>query len=518
MSCFIYEKQVEKWGVFEVRVSGKTEGNPFVDYNIKASFVGQDETKHVNGFYDGNGEYVVRFMPEVEGKYTFKISGSFSDESYQGEFVANKPTDGNHGYVQVSNKYHFIYADGTPYYSIGTTCYAWVQQTMVMQEQTLKTLSENAFNKIRFCIFPKHYDYNYADPITFPYEGTPCDNSGLNRQTMFAYGEDKSTNHWDFSKFNPEHFKRFDLRIRQLMEMGIEADLILFHPYDRWGFDGMGADYDDMYVRYIVARYSAFRNVWWSLANEYDYVKTKTIKDWERIASVIGKNDMYNRLCSIHNGPKYYDFSKTWITHCSCQGTDRYKATEYTDEMRKKYQKPVVWDEILYEGNLNLGWGNISGEEMVRRFWEASMRGGYAGHGETYLSSADDTVDSSLLWWSHGGVLKGDSPKRISFLYHILSEIPYGNGLRVMPEYWDAVVGTIDKEEDNDGSVKEFYLFYFSFMCPLYRDFYFDDNTSYKVDLIDTWNMTIAPQGQFQGHFRIVTGGKPYMAIRVQKV
>lgn len=512
-----YTKQVEQWGLFEVRVPGKTEGNPYVDCYIHALFESSEESKEVKGFYDGNGEYVVRYMPSFADRYTFHISGNFSDHSYQGEFEAIKPTDKNHGYVSVSDTYHFKYADGTPYYSIGTTCYAWVHQPEERQEQTLNTLSKNAFNKIRFCLFPKHYDYNYADPITFPYDGYPCDNSGLNRGTMLNYLEDKSTNHWDFTKFNPEHFKRFDRRIHQLMEMGIEADLILFHPYDRWGFDGMGAENDDLYVQYVVARYSAFRNVWWSLANEYDFVKTKEIEDWERIASVISENDKYHRLCSIHNGPQFYDFSKPWITHCSCQGTDRYIATEYTDKLSKRFNKPVVWDEILYEGNLNLGWGNISGEEMVRRFWEASMRGGYAGHGETYLSTADETVDHSILWWSHGGTLKGESPERIAFLYKILSEIPDGYGLRLMPEYWDAVVGTIDKEEDKDSEVKDYYLFYFSFLRPLYRDLYFDEDTKFKVDLIDTWNMTIVPQGTFQGHFRIVTEGRSYMAIRVQK-
>ena len=36
----------------------------------------------------------------------------------------------------------------------------------------------------------------------------------------------------------------------------------------------------------------------------------------------------------------------------------------------------------------------ISGQELVRRFWEATVRGGYAGHGETYVNPDD------ILWWS----------------------------------------------------------------------------------------------------------------------
>lgn len=504
-------ESVEKWGVFEARFQGRADGNPFEDYEIIGEFFCEKENKIIAGFYDGNGEYVVRFMPSYEGKYGFMVKGSFSKEVYAGEFVVVAPAEQNHGYLKVVDTYHFRYADETPYYSLGTTCYAWVHQEEKMQEQTLKTLEKSAFNKIRFCIFPKHYDYNYRDPITFPYEGTPCDNSNLSRRTMFGYMEDKSSNKWDFKRFNPEHFKRFDKRIKQLMERNIQADLILFHPYDRWGYDGMGAENDDFYVKYIVARYAAFRNVWWSLANEYDYVQTKTIDDWERIGELIRKKDPYQRLRSIHNGPQFYDFSKDWITHCSCQGTDRYKSTELTAEIREKYKKPVVWDEILYEGNLDLGWGNISGEEMTRRFWEATMRGGYVGHGETYLFSADDTVDDAKLWWSHGGVLHGDSPARIAFLDKILKEIPGGAGLQQLSAYWDSVAATSDPDK------KEFFLFYFSFMRPFYRDMYFDEETEYEVDVIDTWNMKIIPQGVFKGHFRIVLGGKPYMAIRVRK-
>ena len=77
------------------------------------------------------------------------------------------------------------------------------------------------------------------------------------------------------------------------------------------------------------------------------------------------------------------------------QGRDLYRHVEYTDEYIQKYNKPVVWDEIAYEGNIDMGWGNISGQEMVRRFWEAALRGGHPGHGETYVHPED------ILWWSH---------------------------------------------------------------------------------------------------------------------
>ncbi|MCR4762783.1 MAG: DUF5060 domain-containing protein [Lachnospiraceae bacterium] len=514
MEKIIYPSVTERWDVFEIRIPGKTDGNPFTDCRISGEFSGPSETVRTDGFYDGNGEYVVRFMPDEEGDYRFTIHGDFSDSiplPVRGSFHVTPAKDGNHGPVDVCDTHHFRYRDGTPYYSLGTTCYAWVHQPEELQEETLRTLRTAPFNKIRFCIFPKHYDYNYAEPLTYPFEGSPCDTADLNRSTMQRFTEEKKGNHWDFTHLSPGHFRRFDRRIRQLMEMGIQADLILFHPYDRWGFDGMGAENDDRYVRYVVARYAACRNVWWSLANEYDYIRSKTREDWERIGALISDTDPFGRLCSVHNGPAFFDFTRPWVTHCSCQGTNRYNSVERTDELLETYRKPVVWDEVLYEGNLDLGWGNITGEELVRRFWEATMRGGYIGHGETLLQDVSD-VDHAILWWSHGGSLHGESAPRIAFLRRILEETPGGKGLHMLPGYWDTIAAA--PSGDEDGSYR---IYYFSYLRPLFRDFYLDDTTDYEVEILDTWRMEIRPQGIFRGHFRIILDGEPYQAVRIRR-
>ena len=58
------------------------------------------------------------------------------------------------------------------------------------------------------------------------------------------------------------------------MELGIQADVILFHPYDIWGYFEMGDKMNEKYIRYMIARVSAYRNVWWSLANEWEGIGT----------------------------------------------------------------------------------------------------------------------------------------------------------------------------------------------------------------------------------------------------
>ena len=274
-----YKTQVEKWGIQEITVKGKTSGNPFTDSTVRGTFTGKNETVEADGFYDGEGVYKVRFMPSFEGDYSFKITGSFSDDVYEGGFTVTSATEGNHGPVRVANTFHFAYEDGTPYYSIGTTCYVWELQSDERIAQTIQTLKEGPFNKIRFCIFPKHYAYNLGEPRSYPYEGTPMDSSVLTTENFYNYTGKTDGNHWDFYRFNPEHFQHIEKCIGILRDMGIEADLIVMHPYDRWGFSMMKAEDDDRYWKYVLARFSAYRNVWWSLANEYDLMHEKTLSE-----------------------------------------------------------------------------------------------------------------------------------------------------------------------------------------------------------------------------------------------
>lgn len=496
---------VERWGTFEAAFCGKGDGNPYVDYEIKGEFTGANEQKCVDGFYDGDGVYRIRFMPSFEGAYQYKVWGSFSDEpAYEGTFYVTPAGEGNHGPVRVANTFHFAYEDGTPYYSIGTTCYVWALQSMELQEQTLETLKNSAFNKIRFCIFPKHYDYNLNEPYSYPYEGTPMDSSVLTPDNFHQYNGCPEGNSWDYTKFNPKHFAHLEKRIQDLMALGIEADLIVMHPYDRWGFSMMSKEQDDLYWQYVIARFSAYRNVWWSLANEYDLMPQKTLADWERYASIVCEKDVYHHLRSIHNCKKIYDFKRPWVTHCSLQRTDPYMSGEMVTEWRETYQKPVVLDEIVYEGDIEHNWGNISGEEMNRRFWEGAVRGGYPGHGETYLA------EDRILWWSHGGVLKGTSPERFKFLLQILEETP-GHGLRqVVHSFEEDIRATVDSPIE-----VPYYIYYYGYRRPAFKVYHLDDSREYEVEILDTWNMTITKCGTFKGRFKVELPGREYIAVRI---
>jgi hypothetical protein len=449
---------VERWDVIEVSLKGPHSGNPFVEVELSARFTSGERVVEVDGFYDGDGVYRIRFMPESLGEWQYETKSNRPElNGNKGKFTCVNASPGNHGPVRVHKTYHLAYADGSPYFQIGTTCYAWTHQGDELEEQTLATLKKSPFNKMRMCVFPKSYAYNQNEPKYYPFEGKPLKN-------------------WDTSRFNPAFFRHFEKRIADLRDLGIEADLILFHPYDRWGFQNMGREADDRYLRYVVARFSAYRNVWWSMANEYDLMKSKTMDDWDRFFQIVQKHDPYQHMRGIHNCRGFYDHTKPWVTHCSIQSSDFGRARQW----REMYKKPVIYDECRYEGNIPQGWGNITAEEMVRFFWLGTMAGCYVGHGETYKHPQD------ILWWSKGGVLHGQSPARIAFLKKVMEPTPFAD---MVPS--ELAPGSLLLSKPGE-------LTFVYFNRPAAINLTLSGERPYKVDSIDTWNMTITPAGSAQ--------------------
>jgi hypothetical protein len=61
-------ERAEQWGVFEISLPGPADGDPFIDVQLSARFSDGAQTVAVDGFYDGDGVYRVRFMPPRPGR------------------------------------------------------------------------------------------------------------------------------------------------------------------------------------------------------------------------------------------------------------------------------------------------------------------------------------------------------------------------------------------------------------------------------------------------------------------
>ncbi|SIT09634.1 DUF5605 domain-containing protein [Alicyclobacillus vulcanalis] len=471
-------------GIYELTFDiGEVVNDPF-DVSVTVEFSHMNEQRRILGFYDGGTIFKVRFCPEQAGTWNYRVSSSHPRiHGIEGKFHCSECHADAGGPVRVSDKNGFILHNGERFLPIGTTCYAWAHQDSVTRQHTLNTLRQSPFNKVRMCVFPKWYpfskdEHRYTDePRYYPFER-------------------RSDGTWDFSRLNVDFFRRFEECVEQLLRISIQADIILFHPYDKWGFSSMSVEEDERYLRYVVARLGAYRNVWWSLANEWDFIAEKSEQHWDRLGEYLRDIDGHQRLISIHNGHKLFDYSRSWITHVSVQRRDLYLTTEEVDGLIDRYGKPVMYDEMGYEGNIPYAWGNLPPQEFVRRFWECYVRGGFGSHGETYLG-----VDR-LLWWCHGGNLRGESVSRIQFLKQVLGEL---GPLRKIRLSWDDVCG---------GKEGEYYLFYFGNSQPLFRDIYVGEVNEYRVKIIDTWNMEIYEQDYLiKGDGRVNLPGRPYMAV-----
>ena len=98
-----------------------------------------------------------------------------------GTFTATKPSAGNHGPVRVRNTFHFAYADGTPYFPVGTTCYAWTHQGDELEEQTLATLKAGAVQQAPDVRLPEVVRLQQERAAALPVRGHAAEQVGLRR-------------------------------------------------------------------------------------------------------------------------------------------------------------------------------------------------------------------------------------------------------------------------------------------------------------------------------------------------
>lgn len=499
-------KRVQQYDIFEVSIKDVTDAR-LVEYC--GIFIKGNTKKVIPAFKSGEKEYTLRFMPGETGIWSYRIE--IGGQKLNGELECIVCDGSNHGPVQTEGV-HFRYTDGSRYIPFGTTCYAWTNQPKELQKQTIGTLKASCFNKIRMCIFPKSMPYNNNEPEYFP----------------FTSAGDKK---WDIGHPDFSFWNNLDKRIKDLCELGIEADLILFHPYDRWGFAKLSQQESLDYLEYCIARLAAYRNVWWSLANEYEMVYKKVTEDWNEYGEVLKKKDPYGHLISIHQILTMYP-KKDWMTHCSVQSM----GIHYIPIWKQEYKIPIIIDECGYEGDIEYAWGNISAFEMVHRIWVSVCRGGYCTHGETFHR------EDEVLWWAKGGFLYGESERRISFLKDLLYCLP-GEG-----EYLHQIIDenpNQDKEAAQQDhhfktllgkaapdrmydvishrpmvlSADDYRLEYFGRCCPAFARVNLPKNGQYRAEVIDIWAMTrtMIAEG-ISGQVKIGLPGKEGIAILITRM
>ena len=124
--------------------------------------------------------------------------------------------------------------------------------------------------------------------------------------------------------------------VEHMGSKGMVADLIVTNPY--WDNRQFGTnEQNDRFVKYVVARYAAYPNVIWCMANEWDlssrgnqYKGTYRQKkaDFDRMGALVRKDDAwiadgaFLRPLSIHNTTIGFEFfDSTWPTYANQTNT-----------------------------------------------------------------------------------------------------------------------------------------------------------------------------------------------------
>ena len=508
-----------------------TDADPQPLPELTAAFTCGEDTITVKGFYTGDVTYRVRFLPKKPGIYAYQVKGVVRAE---GRVEVLPAREGHHGMVKAKG-IHFIYEDGTAFHSFGTTVYALAHQSEALIHETMETLKQSPFNKVRLCVFPKSFLYNSNEPRLHAFEKRE-DGSFDPSRSCYAF--------WD----------AFEARLRELFDMGIQVDLILFHPYDRWGYSTMPQEDNLRYLDYLLRRLAAWPNLWWSLSNEYDLFPGKSIEDWCEIETFVAQNDPFHHLLGNHNCYQCWDASRPDTTHVSWQT----RGLTRIPQMQKKFRKPVCIDECGYDGNLFAPWGALTGKEMTARFWRTHVRGGYCTHGETFTPD-----EREIVFWAKGGKLVGESPARIAFLREIMESLPgpldpwyseyeqlflmsdealreiiergsirtvtASGGIQETPltDKWRMhirnllAMDQVDRERYMDTALticghygQAVYLYYYDIQQFESAKLELPEDRTYRIDMIDTWNMTRETvQMGASGTIQVKLPSREYMAV-----
>ena len=169
---------------------------------------------------------------------------------------------------------------------------------------------------------------------------------------------------------------------------GIEADMLIFNATMAGNSGstrhrGRGCRLPALPRR----RLSAYPNVWWSLCNEFDKLEGLLARRavGRAMGALLAEIDPHEHLSSIHNWMWLYDNNRPWVTHASIQnGSATHRVRPRERCIGTCRRKPVVLDEIKYEGDIPERWGHLEPRQLVHQFWIATVAGCYASHGESF--------------------------------------------------------------------------------------------------------------------------------------
>jgi hypothetical protein len=385
--------KIEKWNPndFEFKTTITWQFSPTSPFEVDfyAEIIGPENIKMtLPGFYDGNDTWKIRFAPTKTGKWTITTHSDVLElDNKQIEIECIPNTKSNmHGALIVDpiHPFHFIYEDGTKYFPVGYEANWLFAIDMNAAGQNLPTLNP-------FLDKLSGSGFNWLNINIWAYDTTWClgktEEADLGPPTLFPW---EGTNEKpDFKKYNLKYWQHFDKVINALFQRGITTCMYLKVYNKLANLTPNNSLEDDLYFRWVIARYAAYSNVVWSLAKEAQYEKSTRYK--VNRLKFIRATDSYKRLLTVHDDKLTYDlgYYNNLVDFRSSQEHKDVQATILNQMALNKW--PFFMAESGYEhgpkGLKDKTFGNSNTpEEAIKNIWNIQMMGVYNAYYYTYTA------------------------------------------------------------------------------------------------------------------------------------
>ncbi len=425
---------IPRWEIFEWELTcDKTFENPFLDVELQACFLSGATSITVDGFYDGENTWRVRFAPPSEGDWTAEtFSNAAQLHGQKTAFQCTKPA--SRGGLAVNSQFPnwFFRQDGMPQWVVNDGWYPHPLFNFRLDFEDLdfkKPSEEDIYTYLR--ILGEHKVNMTIEVDQLYARQTSIEDISFNWPWKVV---DAKANKIDKDRFNLDFYRRMDRTLAFAKQQGVFYgfellfDNSVFRPRE-WSNHPLNIDnggwlegndrltgwgvifnlkneehvkYIRRYLKYTVARLAAYWNIYWALGAESGNIAKHPGDEFpgEDIAAwygywgdyVAGK-DPYGRLQSIGDTGELnclvcHARNNFIITqeHTSMDDLKEFcKATNTFGERFWQYARPCIIGEQDRH--------NLNKYDTERKgFWVAFASGFYMGRVDRHFGVADQGV------------------------------------------------------------------------------------------------------------------------------
>ncbi len=338
--------------------------NPYATVTLDAEFRSpRFRTYLLPAFWDGGNRMVVRFTPTEAGDWDFRVSGNLeSANGKTGRIAAT--ASGSPGFIRPRNTHHWSYTENNvPHLWMGDTCLRFAFAEEAFFNKLIAARAAQKFNHIRGLVLGGPEDAARV----FPAPDRP----------------------------DAAHFRRLDARIAAMNRAGIIADLVLAGPSGHLTRLFPTRQLRERYLRYVVARYSAFNVTWQALEEFESYEDGRELS--KEIGLLLKKLDPYDhpRSTGVQTtaGPLAGDGWLSFVVHHSPES-----ALGLIEH--QLLSLPFVNTGFAAEdsGAGKSGPQGVDTAEFRRRLWNSTMDGQYPMFANTGVAGlAGSAADARFL-------------------------------------------------------------------------------------------------------------------------